>query len=353
MRLVQPPQLAETSEETAPLVPFTFDPAARPSTAFPQTQSGIRIGELVGRFLRFKQQQVASAELSPRTFDGYRMACDEMLAHLGPARPVAWLRPDDFGRLRAGLSERFGARGLATYIRMVKTCLRWAYEAELIDRPLRFGGMFSPPTRAVIRRSTQRTGMFEARDIRRLLDVADGAMRAFILLGINCGYGQTDCADLRADAARQAAADGWLSIPRAKTGIDRQAWLWPETRQALREHARPDGLAFLTCRGNPWVRSIVHHDEAGQIASVTPIDQIGAAFRKLARGVSGGGIKPARFYCLRRTFLTVADGLADPHATARVMGHLVPGMAGVYLQRIEPDRIRAVCEHVRDWLYRR
>lgn len=55
-------------------------------------------------------------------------------------------------------------------------------------------------------------------------------------------------------------ADGWctLDFPRGKTGIERRAWLWPETRQALERviAARPkpkasqfDSLVFVTAQG--------------------------------------------------------------------------------------------------------
>ena len=38
--------------------------------------------------------------------------------------------------------------------------------------------------------------MFEAEEIRRLLAVANVQIKAMILLGLNCGYGNADCGTL-------------------------------------------------------------------------------------------------------------------------------------------------------------
>ena len=73
--------------------------------------------------------------------------------------------------------------------------------------------------------------MFEADEIRRILDVAGPIRRAMVLLGANCGFGNTDVATLP-----QAAVDldsGWIDFPRPKTEINRRVPLWPETVTAL------------------------------------------------------------------------------------------------------------------------
>jgi hypothetical protein len=38
--------------------------------------------------------------------------------------------------------------------------------------------------------------MFEADDLRRIIDVADQPLKAMILLGINCGFDNNDCGTL-------------------------------------------------------------------------------------------------------------------------------------------------------------
>ena len=65
------------------------------------------------------------------------------------------------------------------------------------------------------------------------------------------------------------------------------------------------------------------------------------------------GIKGRTFYDLRRTFQTVAEGARDLTAVQSVMGHAPPAndMSAVYRQRVDDDRLLAVVNHVRGWLF--
>ena len=75
--------------------------------------------------------------------------------------------------------------------------------------------------------------MFEAEELRRLLDASEPVVKAMMLLGLNCGFGNSDYANLP-----QSAIDfenGWVDFPRVKTEIHRRVLLWPETVAALRE----------------------------------------------------------------------------------------------------------------------
>ena len=83
--------------------------------------------------------------------------------------------------------------------------------------------------------------MFEAAEIRQMIDAAGPQLRAMILLGINCGYGNTDCASLAKSALDLDG--GWVDFPRPKTGVGRRCPLWPETVSLMQAH--------LDARGNP------------------------------------------------------------------------------------------------------
>ena len=54
-------------------------------------------------------------------------------------------------------------------------------------------------------------------------------MQAMILLGINCGFGNVDCARLLLTDIK----NDWVSFPRPKTGAIRRCPLWPETVKAI------------------------------------------------------------------------------------------------------------------------
>ena len=80
-----------------------------------------------------------------------------------------------------------------------------------------------------------------------------------ILLAINCGFGNRDCAALPISLVESGSA--WLDYPRPKTGVERRLYLWPETRSALQhvlelrkepKAAEHQHLLFVTKYGTPW-----------------------------------------------------------------------------------------------------
>jgi integrase len=57
------------------------------------------------------------------------------------------------------------------------------------------------------------------------------------------------------------------------------------------------------------------------------------------------------FYALRHTFETIGGESRDQVAVDAIMGHSRDDMASVYRERIGDDRLRAVVDHVRRWLF--
>ncbi|MBM4017228.1 MAG: hypothetical protein FJ288_02705 [Planctomycetes bacterium] len=241
--------------------------------------------------------------------------------------------------------------------------LKYAYEMNLIDHPIKYGKAFEQPSSTLKRRSRRATELingkrlFEAREIRSLIETAQGPLRALILLGINGGFGNTDCAGLTLSAVDWER--GIIEFDRAKTGTERVVPLWPDTLQALKQvqETRPkpadedaERLLFLTGSGKAWVRQYVHYGEDGSIKRVVNVDTIGDQFEILLRklGLKRRGLG---FYALRHTFRTWADEVRDQHAIHRIMGHTIPGMSGIYVEEISLDRLRAVVNHVRSRLF--
>lgn len=145
----------------------------------------------------------------------------------------------------------------------VRSLFKWGFDSGLIDRSVRFGPDFKRPSRRVIRKARHANGpkMFEADEIRQMIDAASPQLRAMVLLGINCGSGNSDCANLPATALDLDS--GWIDYPRPKTEVPRRCPLWPETVRALQEALakRPtprdkqyEGLVFVTKRGLSWAK---------------------------------------------------------------------------------------------------
>jgi integrase len=123
--------------------------------------------------------------------------------------------------------------------------------------------------------------------------------------------------------------------------------MWPETveamQEALAERKEPKdpadaGLVFITKRGYPW------HKDA-------PDSPVAKETAKLLKELSKNSRKGLGFYTLRHTFRTVADEARDQPAADYIMGHEVQHMSSVYRETISDERLRAVAEHVRRWLF--
>jgi integrase len=306
----------------------------------------VTLKAVANHFLAAKQALVDNGELTRRTWSDYREACGEALDSAGKTTPASAVTPDDFARLRQRMAAKWGPHRLKKAIFCVRCLFKHALSAGLIERPANFGPGFAVPSKRAMRlhRASQGKRLFAAEEVRQLIDAAPTQLRAMVLLGINCGFGNADCGHLPLSAVNLDT--GWIDYPRPKTGIARRCPLWPETVAALREAlaGRPApkddadaDLVFLTRFGAGW-----HTDTSeNRVAKVTY-----TLLRQL--GIARDGLS---FYALRHTFRTVADGARDPVAADHVMGHETPGMSSIYREGIDDSRLRAVADHVRDWLW--
>jgi integrase len=270
-----------------------------------------------------------------------------LVGGLGKQRLVTALRPADFAALKTKLAKRNGPARMGTIIQVIRCAFRYAYESELLDRPARFGPAFKRPGKKVLRlqRAKQGPKLFSAEEVRRMLGAAGVHLRAMILLGINAGLGNEDVGRLPLSALDLDCSI--LDFPRPKTGIKRRCVLWPETVAALQaslaERPKPKDpddadLVFITQKGNPWAKG----------ATFNPIC---AEIKKLLAKVGITGRLRLGFYAFRHTFRTIADEAKDQPAADFVMGHESPHMSSVYRERISDERLQAVAEHVRTWLF--
>ena len=81
----------------------------------------------------------------------------------------------------------------------------------------------------------------------------------------------------------------------------------------------------------------------------TDDNPISKEMRKLldALGIDGS----RNFYALRHTFETIGGESRDQVAVDHIMGHARDEMASVYGEWISDERLRAVADHVRRWLF--
>ena len=315
----------------------------------PRTPGDARltVAGLCNHFLTHKTTLLESGELAQRTFDRYHVACARLVKVFGKDRIVEDLRPDDFQSLRSDLAKTYGPVALGNEIQMTRSVFRYGVEAELFEKAIRFGPGFKKPSAKTLRLTRAASGpkMFSPEEIRGLLKAAGDNMRTMILLGLNGGLGNTDVGELPLTAIDLKG--GWLDCPRPKTGIQRRIPLWPETLEAIKtvleERRAPkapddDRLLFVGRRGQSYVGNHKGY-------RVT---------QELARVLTKAKIEGRAFYDLRRTFQTIAEGSRDLVAVQSIMGHAPAAgdMSAVYRKRIDDDRLKAVVDHVRNWLFR-
>jgi integrase len=307
---------------------------------------GVTVADIANRFLTAKKSRLETGEIGQRMFDEYFATCELIVREFGGTRVAIDLTAEDFASLRATIAKNCGLVRIGNEVQRVRSLFKFAYEEGLIDRPVRYGQGFVKPNRKALREARNRRAarMFEADEIRQLLDAAGVHLRAMILLGANCGFGNGDIERLPIEAVDLTA--GWIEFPRPKTGIPRRVPLWPETVAAIKASLakRPTpkseddaGLVFITKYGRSW------HSEktTGPIA---------LQFRRLLDSL--GLYKPGRgFYSLRHMFETIGGDSQDQVAVDAIMGHVRDDMASVYRERIGDDRLQAVVDHVRNWLF--
>lgn len=309
---------------------------------------GLDVRGLVNAFLTSKENLVKSGELTARTFADYHSTCERIVTAFGKYRLVTDLASDDFEALRASLGKTWGPVAVGNEINRVRVVFKYAYDSGLIDRPVRYGPGFKRPSKKTLRLDRHAKGerFLEAAQLRKVIDAAPVPLKAMILLGLNCGFGNADVGTLSLSSLDLSGR--WVAFPRPKTGVARRAPLWAETvaalKQAIAERPTPKdeahaGLVFVTKYGLSWNKDTRDNPVSKEFAKL---------LKELKLHRKGLG-----FYLLRHVFETVGGEAKDQVAVNAIMGHADASMAAVYRERISDERLKAVTTHVRKWLFPR
>lgn len=313
----------------------------------PKREKPIRVElhELVNRYLSAKKDRVATGELSQDTYDQYEQDGKRLLGFFGRDAIIEHLGPNDFQNFRAAMGKTLGPVALGNAISRTRQIFTYGADTKLI-LPVDYGKQFQKPSSKTLRLERVERGekLFSAKEIRDLLAISKGQVKAMILLGINCGFGNGDCGTL--PLSKLDLEKGWHTYWRKKTGIPRRAPLWPETvaaiKDALAKRPKPrdkahEDLVFITKRGNPWSKNRV---------------AITLEFNKLLDKAGIGAQNGHSFYSLRRTFETVGEESMDQAGVSFIMGHVArtEDMAAIYRQKMTDERLLRVSNYVRGWL---
>ena len=264
------------------------------------------VEDLCNTFMESRQARMEAGELGRRSLDDYHNTVKRLAKFLGKKRMLKTLGPKDFSALKKKYCESWGAVTVKNEINRVKVILKYAVDMELVDRAINTGPDFRRPSTKALRlhRKSKPKKFLEAEEIHAVLGVADVHFRAMILLGINAAYNNKDCGLLERswiDFDRQ-----WLSRHRNKTAVDREAYLWPETTDALltslskRKEPKSEehrDLVFITKFGSSWSKESNDNPVSKRMRIL--LDKV---------GVRRDGVN---FGSLRHTFQTIAGDSRD------------------------------------------
>ncbi|MEI8212331.1 MAG: tyrosine-type recombinase/integrase [Planctomycetota bacterium] len=311
----------------------------------PNEPDKMSLADLCNLFLKSKAGAVETGYLRQRSWNDYKAECERMLRILGRNVAVDHLNESDFGTLRKSLAKGVNFKTLEGRIVRCRAVFRFGERRRLVAPVLHKmeDELRKPPKAAIDREKGDAIKVFEASEIRLLLANANPQMKSMIFLGINCGMGNEDIAQLTVD--NLDLERGWLNKRRAKTGKSRRIPLWKETVDAIQavldsrngEKSKAERL-FMTKFGATFNAN-------------TKANPISSEFRKLRLSL-GIDSSAKTFYTLRHSFKTIGENATGNNVGVdALMGHIDASVSGIYRQFITDERLLEITNAVRTWLF--
>ena len=310
-----------------------------------RTPRAKRAGELTVRdginlFLSAYEKQCEADGLSRGNFTEKYKALKLFANELGD-RYFTDLRSDDFTELKIRLKDGRGCAVLRRDIKHVKHCCAWLYEEDHLERPIKYGRSFRPPSQdEELAERNERGLRFIPREVLlEILTRLSPHLRAFCLLAINTGLNPVDIATLK--KSRIDLKEATLSINRKKSKKPINASLWPETISAVKaaiasQPKTKHTTLFVTDKRRNWTAAKIGKDWRAELEAMDMWEPLRA------------------FAILRNTYRTVAGSAKDKTAINATMGHAAKSIGEVRYEAFlfdEKQRLEAVAETVRQWLF--
>ena len=298
------------------------------------TEDHMTLKQLCEMYLKYQYSKLQANDLTANHHNEQIGSLNKLVAFLGQNRKIKSISTLDLQNYKRKLQKNHGSvYRLNLHISILKAIFHWARKNDILEN--------IPNIDAISRGKIihQQRVTFNSDQITQLLSVADVKMRAMIWLGLNCGFGCTDCAELK--WADLDMVNARVKLPRRKTGISRNLPLWPETVESLEKIPKAGKLVFYTSRGNPFIRTLLKDDGNGN-GKYTTLNTITTKFSRLIKKSGLDVPKGTGFYTLRRTAATIAARSGDPFAVQRLLGHADLQMATRYVQDVSAQTDRVI-----------
>jgi len=290
--------------------------------------------ELCDLYLKYQDSKVLAGELTPKHHNDQISSVRKLTSFLGRGRKIESISTLDLQNYKRKLQGAYGSvHRLNLHISLMKAMFHWARRNDILET--------IPNIDAISKGKVvnQEKYTFNSQQIKKLLSAADMKMRAMIWLGLNCGFGCTDCGKLQWKDLD--FKNSRVKLARNKTGVRRNLPLWPETIQVLKKVPKSGKLVFYTSNGHPWIRTLLKTEDDGD-GKYTTVNFVTSRFSKLLKKARIHVPKGTGFYTLRRTAATLAARSGDPFAVQRLLGHVDLTMATRYVQDVSEQTDRAI-----------
>ena len=290
--------------------------------------------QLCDLYSQYQHSRVLADNLTPKHYSDQIGSLNRLMSFLGQGCKIESISTLDLQNYKRKLQSHYAsADRLNLNISDMKAMFHWARRNDVLET--------IPNIDAISKGKIVHKEMytFNSEQIKKLLSAADVKIQAMIWLGLNCGFGCTDCGKL--EWKDLDLKNGRVRLPRNKTGTRRDFPLWPETIQALKELPRSGQLVFYTSEGHPWVTTVVKTKSNGE-REYTSVNRITPTFSRLMKKVGMHVPKGTGFYALRRTAATMAARSGDPFAVQRLLGHVDLTMATRYVQDVSEQTDRVI-----------
>lgn len=285
-------------------------------------------------YLKYQHTKLLANNLSVRHYNDQKGSLNKLMDFFGQNCKIKSISTLSLQNYKRNIQKHYGSVcRLNLNISTMKAMFHWARKNDILKNIPNIDAV----SRGKITHQDKFT--FDAAQIHKLIVFADVKMKAMIWLGLNCGFGCTDCAYLK--WTDLDLVNGRVKLPRRKTGIYRDLPLWPETIVSLKKIPRKGSLVFYTTRGNPFMQTAVKTNVTGTEKYIN-LNIITTKFSRLVKKTGLNVPKGTGFYSLRRTAATIAARSGDPFAVQRLLGHADLTMATRYVQDVSTQTDKVV-----------
>lgn len=291
------------------------------------------VGANATEFLEMVEKRSQNGEVSAAWYDSLQRGVVEFKNWIGEHTPVTSINGKILESYRANISEhvstgRWSNHTGKDFWSVGKQFIKWLWEVEALESLPR---NFSRLRWEVAPKAIETFGTAQ---LTLLLGEATGPLRLHLLLMANCGFGQTDIAELQPDEVNWS--EGRIIRKRSKTaqweGVPVVNYtLWDETLKLLKQYKTTDAEhVLLTSQGKPLRSTRL---EGGKVKKA---DSIKLAFRRLRDKLDNDPGKPMKL--IRKTCASLLAEEYDESLAAHFLGHAPRSIAGKHYIKPSQDK---------------